>query len=98
MDRRRGSYCLTSREEIDVSDPCINVRSRSKDGEATVDVCKAWEDMKRKVAKEATEKTQEEILLRALNSLMRTLHLSAEQAMAALEVPEAKRSGSVAKL
>lgn len=61
-------------------------------------MCKAWEDMKRKVAKEATEETQEETLLRDLNSLMRTLHLSAEQAMAALEVPEAKRSGLVAKL
>lgn len=31
------------------------------------------------------------------SSLMRTLHLSAEQAMAALEVPEAKRSGLAAK-
>lgn len=57
-------------------------------------MCKAWEDMKRKVAKEATEET----LLQDLSSLMRTLHLSAEQAMAALEVPEANRSGLVAKL
>ena len=73
-------------------------------------MCKALEDMKReaaeKAAKEAAEEatiktakeTQEETLLQNLSSLMRNLHLSAEQAMAALEVPEAKRSKLVAKL
>ncbi len=69
-------------------------------------MCKAWEDMKRetaiKAAEEATIKatkeTQEETLLQNLRSLMETLHLSAEQAMAALKVPETKRSKLVAKL
>ena len=66
----------------------------------------AWEDMKRKAAKEAaeeaaikaTKETQEETLLQNLRSLMETLHFSAEQAMAALKVPEAKRSNLVTKL
>lgn len=64
----------------------------------TMDMCKAWEDMKVKAAKEAAKEMQEETLLQNLNSLMRTLHLSAEQAMAALEVPEAKSSKLVGKL
>jgi len=61
-------------------------------------MCKALEDMKREAAEKAKKETQEETLLQNLSSLMRTFHLSAEQAMAALEVPEAERSGLVAKL
>ena len=98
------------KEEIDVLNECVNANLRLEDGEERLDVCKALEDMKReaaeKAAKEAAEEatiktakeTQEETLLQNLSSLMRNLHLSAEQAMAALEVPEAKRSKLVAKL
>lgn len=60
------------------------------------------EDMKRKAAKEAaeeaTKETQEETLLQNLRSLMETLHFSAEQAMAALKVPESRRAQLAAKL
>ncbi len=88
--------------EIDVLNQCINLKLELKDGEETIDVCKAWEDMKRKAAEEAaikaTKETQEETLLQNLRSLMETLHFSAEQAMAALKVPEAKRSNLVTKL
>ena len=73
-------------------------------------MCKALEDMKReaaeKAAKEAaeeatikaTKETQEETLLQNLRSLMETLHFSAEQAMAALKVPESKRAQLAARL
>ena len=73
-------------------------------------MCKALEDMKReaaeKAAKEAaeeatikaTKETQEETLLQNLRSLMETLHFSAEQAMAALKVPESRRAQLAAKL
>lgn len=86
------------KEEIDVLNQCVNANLKLQDGEETLDVCKALEDMKREAAEKAKKETQEETLLQNLSSLMRTFHLSAEQAMAALEVPEAERSGLVAKL
>ena len=97
-----GDFQKLRREEIDVLNQCVNVKLELPEGEETIDVCKAWEDMKRKAAEEAaikaTKETQEETLLQNLRSLMETLHFSAEQAMAALKVPEAKRSNLVTKL
>ena len=107
MDRIvHGNFHKLRREEIDVLNQCVNVKLELKDGEETVDVCKAWEDMKREAAKEAaeeatikaTKETQEETLLQNLRSLMETLHFSAEQAMAALKVPESRRAQLSAKL
>lgn len=86
------------KEEINVLNQCVNANLKLQDGEETLDVCKALEDMKREAAEKAKKETQEETLLQNLSSLMRTFHLSAEQAMAALEVPEAERSGLVVKL
>ena len=88
--------------EIDVRNQCVNLKLELKDGEETIDVCKAWEDMKREAAEEAaikaTKETQEETLLQNLRSLMETLHFSAEQAMDALKVPESRRAQLAAKL
>lgn len=81
-------------EEIDVLNYCANVKLKLPPGEEEVDVCKAWEDMRR----ETEEKTDEMRLLKDLRSLMETLHLSAEQAMKALKVPEAKYVELSAKL
>ena len=89
-------------EEIDVLNCCVNAKLRLQDGEEELDVCKALEDMKREAAivaaREATIKAEENTLLQALKNMMETLHLSAEQAMAALKIPEAKRSEFIAKL
>ena len=97
-----GDFHKLKREEIDVLNHCVNVNLKLQDGEEAVDVCKAWEDMKkeaaRKAAEKATKETQERTLLQNLRSLMEMLHLSAEQAMAALKVPESKRSSLSAKL
>ncbi len=129
------------REEIDVLDRCINMKLELKEGEEELELCKAWEDMKKEVAeetakrieaenckawedmkkevaeetakrieaenskawedmkKEVTEETakrveaeaKESTLLENLRTMMETLHLSADQAMAALKVPESKR-------
>ena len=107
MDRIvHGNFHKLRREEIEVLNQCVNVKLELKDGEETVDVCKAWEDMKREAAKEAaeeaaikaTKETQEETLLQNLRSLMETLHFSAEQAMAALKIPESRRAQLAAKL
>lgn len=81
-------------EEIDVLNYCANVKLKLPPGEEEVDVCKAWEDMRQ----EAEEKAEERTLLKNLRSLMETLHLSAEQAMEALKVPEAERVELSAKI
>ena len=58
-------------------------------------MCKAWEDMKKEVAEETAKRVEaeakESTLLENLRTMMETLHLSADQAMAALKVPESKR-------
>lgn len=66
-----------------------------KDGEETIDVCKAWEDMKKEAARKAAE---ERTLLQDLRNMMEALHLSAEQAMTILKVPKTKQSRLSAKL
>ncbi len=100
----RNNHQKLRKEEIDVLDRCINMKLELKDGEEEVELCKAWEDMKKEVeektaervaaetAKRVVAETAEATLLQDLRNLMETLHLSAEQAMAALKVPEAERS------
>ena len=97
-----GDFQKLRREEIDVLNECVNVKLELKDGEKKIDVCKAWEDMKReaarKAAEEATEEAEERTLLQDLRNMMEALHLSAEQAMTILKVPETKQSRLSAKL
>ncbi len=91
MDRIvHGDFQKLRREEIDVLNQCVNVKLKLPEGEETIDVCKAWEDMRR----EAEERT----LLQNLSNMMKELNLSAEQAMVILKVPEAERSKLSAKL
>lgn len=97
-----GDFQKLRREEIDVLNQCANVKLELQDGEEMLDVCEAWEDMKReaarKAAEEAAKETEERTLLQALRNMMEALHLSAEQAMTILKVPEEKRSGLSARL
>ncbi len=93
-----GDFQKLRREEIDVLNECVNVKLELKDGEETIDVCKAWEDMKREAARKATEEAEERTLLQDLRNMMEALHLSAEQAMTILKVPETKQSRLSAKL
>ena len=89
-----GDFQKLRREEIDVLNQCVNVKLELPEGEETIDVCKAWEDMRR----EAAEKAEERTLLQNLSNMMKELNLSAEHAMAILKVPEAKRPKLSAKL
>ena len=86
----RDNFKKLRKEEIDVLNYCANVNLKLPPGEEEVDVCKAWEDMKQEV--------EERTLLEALRNIMETLHLSLEQAMKALKVPEANQAGLAAKL
>ncbi len=97
MDRTiRNNHHKLRKEEIDVLNRCINMKLELEDGEEEVELCKAWEEMKKEVEEKTAERvvaeTAEATLLQDLRNLMETLHLSAEQAMSALKVPEAKRS------
>jgi phage terminase Nu1 subunit (DNA packaging protein) len=63
--------------------------------EEVVDVCLAIELMKQEAAEEAAEKareeTMEEAMITSVRNLMETLKLTADQAMAALKIPEEER-------
>ncbi len=91
-------------EEIHVLNRCINMKLELKDGEEEVELCKAWEDMKKEVAEETAKRveaettkrveaaTKDSTLLESLRNLMESLHMPADQAMEILRVPESKRT------
>ena len=86
----RDNFKKLRKEEIDVLNYCANVNLKLPPGEEEVDVCKAWEDMKQEV--------EERTLLKDLRNIMETLHLSLEQAMKTLTIPEANQAELAAKL
>jgi hypothetical protein len=59
-----------------------------------VDMCVAIENMKQK----ATEKASQDTMKSAVRNLMETLHLTQEQAMDALKIPEDQRAEYAQKL
>lgn len=52
----------------------------------------------RELMKEDLEKREQETLLKAIKNLMETMKYTAEQAMAALKIPEADKGKYIAKL
>ena len=56
------------------------------------------EEVKREVTKEVTTEVTENVQLRSLKNLMRNLHLTAEQALAALEIFGPERETLIRKL
>ncbi|MCI9633705.1 hypothetical protein FMM80_27645 [Schaedlerella arabinosiphila] len=52
----------------------------------------------RELMKEDLEQREQETLLKAIRNLMETMKCSAEQAMAALKIPDADRGKYIAKL
>ncbi len=90
----RDNFKKLRKEEIDVLNYCANVNLQLPPGEEEVDVCKAWEDMKQEVAKQ----TDEMRLLKDLKNIIKKFHVTVENAMDILEVPEAKQAELAAKL
>jgi hypothetical protein len=70
--------------------------------EEVVDVCLAIELMKQEAAEKAAEKareeTMEEAMITSVRNLMETLKLTADQAMAALKIPEDERENYLRQL
>ena len=55
-------------------------------------MCKALEDMKKNAAQKATEETRKAAHLEDINNVMEAFHVSAEQAMKVLKIPESESS------
>ena len=93
-----GNFRNLRKNEIDVLNQCVNAKLSLKEGEEELVVCKALEDMKKaaaekaaeKAAKKATEEATENTLLQAVKNVMESFHISAEQAMGVLKIPESE--------
>lgn len=95
MDKAvRDNFKKLRKKEIDVLNYCANVNLKLPPGEEELDVCKAWEDMRKEIAAKAEERT----LLQDLRNIIEGFHVTAEKAMEVLKVPEAKQAELVAKL
>ncbi len=86
----RDNFKKLRKEEIDVLNYCANVNLQLPPGEEEVDVCKAWEDMRKE--------TDEMRLLKDLRNIIEGFHITAEKAMEVLKVPEANQADLAAKL
>lgn len=96
-----GSEVSLGRREMDVLNACVDAGLRMKEEEEDVKMCEALRQMREEAVrevreeKEAAEKAAREAektrVLTDLRNIMDTLRLTAEQAMAALKIPEAER-------
>ncbi len=77
-----GNFRNLRKNEIDVLNQCVNAKLSLEEGEEELVVCKALEDMKKKT----TETTH----LEDIKNVMEAFHVSAEQAMKALKIPESE--------
>ncbi len=76
---------------------CEALRQLEADAAARA-VAEMAEEVKREVTKEVTTEVTENVQLRSLKNLMRNLHLTAEQALAALEIFGPERETLIRKL
>lgn len=90
---------------------CVKVRQQ-EEGEGT-DMCKAWEDMMQEVAEWTTKEvevraakeaeqtvkeTEERTILQNIRNVMDPFHVTADQAMAALKIPEGRLAELITRL
>jgi hypothetical protein len=66
--------------------------------EEVVDVCLAIELMKQEAAEKAREETRREDMITSIRNLMETLKMTADQAMAALKIPEEEKEKYLGQL
>ena len=85
-----GNFRNLRKDEIDVLNQCVNAKLSLKEGEEELVVCKALEDMKKNAAQKATEETRKATHLEDIKNVMEAFHVSAEQAMAVLKIPESE--------
>ena len=85
-----GADVVLGREEVEVLNACVNAKLTIKSDEEAINVCEAI----RKMNEEATENAQ----LEGIKNLIKNLNLTAEQAMAALGIPEHDRARIAGRL
>lgn len=85
-----GADVVLGREEVEVLNACVNAKLTIKSDEEAIHVCEAI----RKMNEEATENAQ----LEGIKNLIKNLNLTAEQAMAALGIPEHDRARIAGRL
>ncbi|MDO4266955.1 MAG: hypothetical protein Q4C73_00690 [Eubacteriales bacterium] len=97
MDKK-GADVFLGRQEIDVLNACINVGLKADEKEEGVKMCEAIRQMTEEAEVKGRAEGREESKLTDIRSLMETLRLTAEQAMAALKIPEREQAGFLDKL
>ncbi len=101
-----GADVVLGREEVEVLNACVNAKLTIKSDEEAIHVCEAIRKMNEeavekateKVREEATEKATENTQLAGIKNLIKNLNLTAEQAMAALGIPEHDRARIAGRL
>lgn len=89
-----GADVVLGREEVEVLNACVNAKLTIKSDEEAIQVCEAI----RKMNEEAVEKATENAQLEGIKNLIKNLNLTAEQAMAALDIPEHDRARIAGRL
>ncbi len=89
-----GADVVLGREEVEVLNTCVNAKLTIKSDEEAINVCEAIRKMNEEAVEKATENTQ----LAGIKNLIKNLNLTAEQAMAALGIPEHDRARIAGRL
>ena len=89
-----GADVVLGREEVEVLNTCVNAKLTIKSDEEAIHVCEAIRKMNEEAVEKATENTQ----LAGIKNLIKNLNLTAEQAMAALVIPEHDRARIAGRL
>lgn len=89
-----GADVVLGREEVEVLNACVNAKLTIKSDEEAINVCEAIRKMNEEAVEKATENTQ----LAGIKNLIKNLNLTAEQAMAALGIPEHDRARIAGRL
>ena len=85
---------MFGKKEVDVLNACVNAKIRMESNEEEMDMCEAFRQMIEEATEQATAKatkqTTERVQLNSIKNLMHNLHMTAEQAIAALGISEAE--------
>ena len=93
-----GADVVLGREEVEVLNACVNAKLTIKSDEEAIHVCEAIRKMNEEAVEKATERATENTQLAGIKNLIKNLNLTAEQAMAALGIPEHDRAKIAGRL
>lgn len=97
VDRERR-FRSVGAQSVELINALTDSRLEVPQGGETVDMCKAIEDMREDARNEGIEQGARETLLSNVRSMVKNLKISAQQALDALDVPEAERARIISML